>query len=243
MLLSVWHEPGGVRVAAPPRYASGVRPGRSACRLTAFRVVVDPVVGDFQVVCPAVDEDAAAALGAVGDAQAVDARRVAVEVARERIGAVAIRSCWLVSRVVPAGKPASAPLRRDPATGGVVTPFAKTVMPAPSYAPIRVGSCNCSARLPLIVVSQPRMPSSGMRSTCGCSRGTGERPGGIVRMVLPIGLPIRAPIQTGRLTSVRQGSKLARGMGTGVDDAGGSSDALQPDRLPHEHHLVVGTSG
>ena len=31
------------------------------------------------------DEDAAAALGAVGDAQAVDARRVALEVARERI--------------------------------------------------------------------------------------------------------------------------------------------------------------
>ena len=33
-------------------------------------------------------EDAAAALGAVGDGQAVDARRIAQEVARERIGSV-----------------------------------------------------------------------------------------------------------------------------------------------------------
>ena len=45
-------------------------------------VVVDTVVGDLDVVSPAVHEDAAAALGTVGDAQAVDARRVAH------------RSCW-----------------------------------------------------------------------------------------------------------------------------------------------------
>ncbi len=53
-------------------------------------VVVDAVVGDLQVVAPGVDEDAAAALRAVGDAQAVDARRVALEVARERIVGVAV---------------------------------------------------------------------------------------------------------------------------------------------------------
>ena len=41
-------------------------------------IVVDAVVGDLQVMRPAVHEDAAAALGAVGDAQPVDARRVAV---------------------------------------------------------------------------------------------------------------------------------------------------------------------
>src|SRR5213078_1092813 len=48
-------------------------------------VVVDPVVGDLQVMAPAVHEDGAAALGAVGDAQAVDAGRIAPEAARERI--------------------------------------------------------------------------------------------------------------------------------------------------------------
>ena len=49
-------------------------------------VAVDPVVGDLQVMAPAVDEDAAAALGAVGDTQPVDAGRVAHEVAGERVG-------------------------------------------------------------------------------------------------------------------------------------------------------------
>ncbi len=53
-------------------------------------VVVDPVVGDLQVMPPAVDEDAAAALGAVGDAQAVNARRVALEVAGEPIVALLV---------------------------------------------------------------------------------------------------------------------------------------------------------
>src|SRR5882762_11956717 len=40
------------------------------------------------------------------------------------------------------------------------TPFANTVIPAPSYAPNRVGSCNNSARLPLSVASQPTVASS-----------------------------------------------------------------------------------
>src|ERR1039457_6548322 len=40
-------------------------------------IIVDPVVGDLQEMRPAVDEDAAAALGAVGDTQPIDARRVA----------------------------------------------------------------------------------------------------------------------------------------------------------------------
>ena len=48
-------------------------------------VVGDAVVGDLQVMAPGVDEDAAAALRAVADAQAVNARRVAPEVARERV--------------------------------------------------------------------------------------------------------------------------------------------------------------
>src|SRR6266481_1332454 len=45
------------------------------------------------------------------------------------------------------------------------TPFASTVMPAPSYAPSRVGSINCSARLPFSVASQPTVAFRGKRST------------------------------------------------------------------------------
>src|SRR6266576_531819 len=48
-------------------------------------VADDPVVADLQVMPPAVDEDSAATLGTVGDAQAVNARRVACVVARERV--------------------------------------------------------------------------------------------------------------------------------------------------------------
>src|ERR1035441_6201437 len=50
-------------------------------------IVVDPVVGDLQEMRPAVDEDAAAALGAVGDTQPIDARRVAHVIAREPVDA------------------------------------------------------------------------------------------------------------------------------------------------------------
>src|SRR6266576_2094085 len=50
---------------------------------------------------------------------------------------------------------------------GTNTPFDTTVIPAPSYAPRRVGSCSCSARLPFSPASRPSMASSGKRSTCG----------------------------------------------------------------------------
>src|ERR1035438_7410444 len=49
-------------------------------------IIVDPVVGDLQEMRPAVDEDAAAALGAVGDTQPIDARRVANVIAGVRVG-------------------------------------------------------------------------------------------------------------------------------------------------------------
>ncbi len=50
-------------------------------------VVRDAVVGDLEVMPPAVHEDAATALRAVGNGQPVDAGRIAVEVARKRIRA------------------------------------------------------------------------------------------------------------------------------------------------------------
>ena len=48
-------------------------------------VVVDAVVGNFEIVAPAVYIDSAAALRAVGDAQPVNARRIALEVTGVRI--------------------------------------------------------------------------------------------------------------------------------------------------------------
>src|SRR5579863_6296848 len=72
-----------------------------------------------------------------------------------------------VSRVVPVGNaPPSLPSDQG-LCPWKSTPFASTVIPAPSKAPISEGSCNCSARLPLSVASQPTVASSGKRSICG----------------------------------------------------------------------------
>src|SRR6266567_1528919 len=65
---------------------------------------------------------------------------------------------------VPTGK-VSAANGLEPV--GNATPFASTVIAAPSRAPIRVGSCSSWARLPLRVVSHPTTASNGSRSTCG----------------------------------------------------------------------------
>src|SRR5581483_119354 len=48
---------------------------------------------------------------------------------------------------------------------GNFTPLPRTVIAAPSYAPIRLGSLSCSARLPFSVASHPRVASNGRRST------------------------------------------------------------------------------
>src|ERR1039458_3831123 len=48
-------------------------------------IVVDPVVGDLQEMRRAAQDGAAPALGAVGDPQPIDARRVADVVAREPV--------------------------------------------------------------------------------------------------------------------------------------------------------------
>src|SRR5581483_8605408 len=48
-------------------------------------IVVNPVVGDLDIVSPAVDEDAATTLGTVADAQSVNTRRVAGKVRGIRI--------------------------------------------------------------------------------------------------------------------------------------------------------------
>src|SRR5438309_7023932 len=60
-----------------------------------------------------------------------------------------------------------APSLHGSVPSGTNTPFESTVIPAPSYAPRRVGSCSCSARLPFSWASQPSRPSSGKRSICG----------------------------------------------------------------------------
>src|ERR1700732_917189 len=69
------------------------------------------------------------------------------------------------SSVVPVGNPAS----KVGSYGfeGKFTPFASTVMPAPSRAPIRLGSCKSSARLPVRLASPPTVAASGNRSTWG----------------------------------------------------------------------------
>src|SRR5205807_183526 len=66
-------------------------------------IVVDAVVGDLQVVAEAVDENAATALRAVGEAHAVDTRRVAEEVGRIEHGCRVAVSQPVVIAVVRQG--------------------------------------------------------------------------------------------------------------------------------------------
>src|SRR5712664_1293449 len=70
-----------------------------------------------------------------------------------------------VNSTVLAGKPASSVGSKG--VDGKYTPFASTVMPAPSRAPISEGSCSCSAMLPFRLAIQPTVDSNGIRSTCG----------------------------------------------------------------------------
>ena len=51
---------------------------------------------------------------------------------------------------------------------GFSNPFPTTVMPAPSYAPISVGSSSISAMLPFRLASQPISGSSGSGSATPC---------------------------------------------------------------------------
>src|SRR5207245_9008406 len=51
---------------------------------------------------------------------------------------------------------------------GFSNPFPSTVIPAPSYAPISVGSCSSSAMFPFRLASQPMVGSSGSASTWPC---------------------------------------------------------------------------
>ena len=77
----------------------------------------------------------------------------------EADGSVPVRS------VVPVGNPARSVGSNG--SDGKFTPFESTVIPAPSSAPIKDGSCSCSARLPLSSALHPTVASSGKRSTCG----------------------------------------------------------------------------
>src|SRR6266852_1825268 len=119
---------------------------------------------------------------------------------------------WQLGLAAPTGKlPAgSLPMRSVVPVGnpaikvgsygfeGKFTPFASTVIPAPSSAPIRLGSCNCSARLPLSPASQPTTASSGKRSTCGLLA-VGVKDLQAVPLVLP---QVAAPVGSKGLAAV-----------------------------------------
>src|SRR5262249_43594597 len=71
------------------------------------------------------------------------------------------------SRVVTGGNPPGSLPSVQGSAPWKSTPLERTVMPAPSRAPMSEGSCNSSARLPLRLAVQPTAASSGRRSTCG----------------------------------------------------------------------------
>ena len=115
-----------------------------------------------------------------------------------------------VSSVVAVGKPANR-VGSNGLAPWKSTPFANTVMPAPSSAPISEGSCSSSARLPLRLASQPTVASSGNRSTCGLM-GVALKPNQPLPHALShvFGEPL-TPSPNRQTTRVRQSSSLPAG--------------------------------
>ena len=114
-------------------------------------------------------------------------------------------------------------------------------MAAPSYAPIRVGSCKSSAKLPLRLASQPTMPSSGIGCTMlYCAAGQVYWPVGsygLVRSLADAAVQCQAK-QAVHFPAPRV-EQLAGRADVGVDHRGSRADALQADRLPHQQHFVI----
>ena len=208
------------------------------------RVVGDPVVGDLDVVPPAVHEDAATPLGAVGDAQAVDGRGVAPEVAAERIGriraargAIGGRQQRRASRESAGGRrPDSERIRpwrifhssRQHCDGG---PFQRAH---------QAGLLQQLGQVPVLrdVPADHGFQRQSIHLELHRRR-AGEGPGRIIRIAAADGIAIERQSEQA-IDLPAPDIQLARGMGIGVDDAGGGPHALQPHGLPHQQDLVVG---
>ena len=195
-----------------------------------------------------VNKDAASTLGAVGHRQTVNARRIALEAAGERILTISVTvTAAAVLRSVLQERGAireGSRLRTERIRPGSEHPLANTVIPAPSYAPI-------SDRLLQLfrqVAVQRRVPADSR-----LRRQTVHLRIEFVRAVKPTASPVSAAgvLSSARTNHFRQSEQAndafapagqnVGGMRIGIDDAGRSSDTLQPDRLPHHQQLMVDT--
>ncbi len=200
-------------------------------------------VGDLQVMVPAMHEDPAAALRAVGEGDAVDARRVAQEVAR------------VVVAVVRAVRERRADAVRGAVRIGLQAVGARHVAHAlgkhgHGRALIRAHQRRLHQQLAQIAV-EVRVPANGglERNRVHLAqhrrlRRRGRR---------------RAAVRAGRVVRMGRGDQptvecdteqavdlppprihLAGRMRRGIDDDRRCAHALQPHGLPHQEHLPVG---
>jgi len=141
----------------------------------------------------------------------------------------------LVRSVVPAGK-----ISATNGSDGKFTPFESTVIPAPSYAPL--GLFLQLFRQVTVQSSIP--PDRGLQRQAIHLRIEGRwgevTPASPTAGLYPSGTP-EGPARTGNHPQPPIIEENAGRMRICVDDGGGSSDTLQPDRLPHQQQFMMGT--
>ncbi len=194
-------------------------------------IAEDPVIGDLHVVVPAVEEDAATALRAVGEAHAVDARRVAQEVARvfRAIGrAVGERRANAVRRAVAgaggrAGRVVLHAFGEDRDGRAFVGTHQRRLLQNFRQIAVQVG-----------VPADQDFQRQGIDRALLRRRASGRCRGAVDADVVAVEAQAEQAVD---LLPPR--IDLAGRVGVGIDGDRSGADALQPQRLPHQQHFVV----
>ena len=220
-------------------------------------VGADARVGDFQVVVPAVRADRAAALRAVDHGDAVDARRVAQEVAGAVVASVRLRGAG--GAVGRAGGEVLIPRRE--AAGGAGTPEvgavgrnanaagehgdAGTLIGAHQRGLLQhLREVAVAGRVP----ADDRLERNAVDPLLHARRTRVSGPGRVEawrRWEGAVGQE-RATVKRQSEQAVRLATprvQLAGGMRVGIDRDRLGAHALQADRLPHQHVLLVRARG
>src|ERR1700730_1989518 len=199
-------------------------------------VAVDTVIGNLQIVRPAVCEDTAAALRAVGDGDPVDSRWIAPEVAWEGLAIVVAssqraRAGWEVS---------FRPGRSSAVLADTLVLALRQHRDSGTF--IGTHQRGFLEQLREIAV-QSGVPAYDAfeRQRIHCTlHGGGARV--LTRGVVGVAIVQQAAIEGQAEQAVHPATPwipFARGMCIGIDGRRRGTRALQPYRLPHQQHLVV----
>ena len=211
-------------------------------------IVLDTVVGDLNVVAPPVYEDAATTLRAVGDGQAIDTRRVAPEVA----GEAALSTPEIATRAIPVFiLIAVGEQNRSIREPGEQRRIERIRWEERALGQDRNGgSFECAHQARLLQQFGQVAVEAGLPAHSGFQRQTVDlrivrsrveaKPSGSTTR-LEVAWRTVGPKAEEAINPCAPIVQLASRVSVGIYDAGGSTDALQPDWLPHQDQFDVGS--